>query len=624
MRRHLARLPLLLVLVCAPTLAATPPPPGLTIAFIGDQGLGPASEAVLQLIEDEGADAVVHAGDFDYGDDPAAWDAQIDAVLGSGFPYFALIGNHDDDVWYGPGGYQERVAARMNRLGIPWEGDLGVKSTIHWQGLHIVATAPGIFELGDPTGEYEDYIRDEFSGSDSVWRISTWHKLMRAMQVGDKMDETDWGVYEASREAGAIVATAHEHSYSRTHLMARFETPLIASTAEPLVLEADDPGTGADEGRSFAFVSGLAGRSIRNQVLTADWWASVYTGSQGATDGALFGVFHVNGDPRQAHFYFKDVDGNVIDDFLVSSTTGEFGGPDPVCGDGALSVGEECDDGNTASGDGCDASCQNEGVDPFCGDGILQAGEHCDDGNTAAGDGCDSLCQNEGVGPYCGDGILQVGEECDDGNTAAGDGCDALCRDEGAPPLCAPSPRESCIPAARGSLSISEKKPGREKWKAKLEGFDAATVQSDFGNPFGTTRYGLCLYRGGELTAELAVDRAGQSCGPKQKPCFKDKGGKGWLYRDPAAEASGTTKLALGSGPVGKGNVVWQAANHAKKGQTSLPTETTVALQDATAATLQLTTSDAACFHTELGSVKKADDRSFKAKGKAAVSPSER
>jgi len=57
-------------------------PENLTIAFIGDQGLGPNAEAVLQLIRSEGAQAVIHSGDFDYADNPAAWEAQIDAVLG--------------------------------------------------------------------------------------------------------------------------------------------------------------------------------------------------------------------------------------------------------------------------------------------------------------------------------------------------------------------------------------------------------------------------------------------------------------------------------------------------------------------------------------------------------------
>jgi cysteine-rich repeat protein len=31
-----------------------------------------------------------------------------------------------------------------------------------------------------------------------------------------------------------------------------------------------------------------------------------------------------------------------------------------VCGDGIRDAGEQCDDHNTASGDGCSATCRNE------------------------------------------------------------------------------------------------------------------------------------------------------------------------------------------------------------------------------------------------------------------------
>ncbi|MEZ4307528.1 MAG: DVUA0089 family protein [Polyangiaceae bacterium] len=70
----------------------------------------------------------------------------------------------------------------------------------------------------------------------------------------------------------------------------------------------------------------------------------------------------------------------------------------PACGDGVTQppAGEQCDDGNTVPGDGCDASCQVEAV---CGDGITHAvaGEQCDDGNTDPGDGCSPTCQLEVV-----------------------------------------------------------------------------------------------------------------------------------------------------------------------------------------------------------------------------------
>jgi cysteine-rich repeat protein len=99
----------------------------------------------------------------------------------------------------------------------------------------------------------------------------------------------------------------------------------------------------------------------------------------------------------------------------------------PVCGDGKLDEGEECDDGNNVDGDGCSAECT---IEPFCGDGNLDPGEECDDGNNEDGDGCSANCTVE---PFCGDGNVDPGEECDDGNNVDGDGCSAICEDEKIP-----------------------------------------------------------------------------------------------------------------------------------------------------------------------------------------------
>ena len=325
---------------------SNPTPANFKIAFIGDQGnpQTDASRQVLELIAAEGADAVVHSGDFDYVGNPAAWDALISEVLGENFPYFASVGNHDAAWFYGVGGYQELLEARMNRLGVTWSGDLGVASVHEYQGILFVMTAPGIFPVGSGNAVHAPFIRKKLSASDAIWRISSWHKNMTTMQLGIKRDETGWGVYEKSRRGGAIIATGHEHSYSRTHLLGHFETktcvhaPNCASPNNTLVLEADDPRTANDEGASFAFVSGLGGRSVRRQfqLPTAPWWGSAYTLDQGATFGALFGEFNSEGDFRRANFYFMDIgpdgivssDDRVIDHFIVWSNVGVD--PDPV------------------------------------------------------------------------------------------------------------------------------------------------------------------------------------------------------------------------------------------------------------------------------------------------------
>ena len=103
-----------------------------------------------------------------------------------------------------------------------------------------------------------------------------------------------------------------------------------------------------------------------------------------------------------------------------------------TCGDGVLDSGEECDDSNNVSGDGCSADCEDEAL---CGDGEPDPGEECDDGNTDDGDGCSAECTFESP---CGDGDVDEGEECDDGNNDDGDGCSADCQDEEVGEGCTP------------------------------------------------------------------------------------------------------------------------------------------------------------------------------------------
>ena len=281
-------------------------PPNLKVAFIGDQGLGEEPKAVLRMIKSEKADLVIHSGDFDYDDDPAAWVDQINGILGPDFPYVASIGNHDVKGWGGPQGYQALLEQRCKRLGIGWKGDLGVKSSVFYKGLHILLLAPGTMGTG-----HAKYIRSQFKKDQALWRICSWHKDMNKMQLGDKKDETGWEVYEAAREAGAIIATGHEHSYSRTHLLSSFKDQTVANASATFTLEP---------GKSFAFVSGIGGRSIRVQKRSGDWWAKVYTKTQNAVPGCLFGVFNADGKPNKAVFYFKNIKGEVVDRFTVFSS----------------------------------------------------------------------------------------------------------------------------------------------------------------------------------------------------------------------------------------------------------------------------------------------------------------
>jgi len=103
--------------------------------------------------------------------------------------------------------------------------------------------------------------------------------------------------------------------------------------------------------------------------------------------------------------------------------------PAPVCGNGVVNTGEQCDDSNLNNNDGCSSACLVE-LQLICGNGVKEGTEICDDGNLNNNDGCNSTCRAE----YCGDGIKQTKEQCDDGNWVNRDGCSALCITE--VPLC--------------------------------------------------------------------------------------------------------------------------------------------------------------------------------------------
>src|SRR5262245_19200613 len=159
--------------------------PNLKVAIIGDQGSGPQAKAVLRLIRSEGADMVLHVGDFDYQDDPALWDATITEILGADFPYFGLVGNHDVDHWGGDDGYQAKLRQRLERIsGAECTGDLGVKSSCRYRGLFFILSGAGTMGSG-----HESYIRQQLEADGSTWRIVAWHKNQMEMQVGGKKSE---------------------------------------------------------------------------------------------------------------------------------------------------------------------------------------------------------------------------------------------------------------------------------------------------------------------------------------------------------------------------------------------------------------------------------------------------
>ncbi len=290
------------------------------VAFIGDQDVNVNARAVLQLIKNEGADFVLHQGDLGYGDETSLqrvndWDKQINDILGANYPYFYSVGNHDVNSW---SAYQQKLIERLERISDEnCIGNIGVKSSCYYRGIFFILSGAGTLESG-----HTEYITQQLEQNNATWRICSWHKNQQQMQIGGKTDEVGWGPYETCRQKGAIIATAHEHSYERTKTLVNTQTQTV-DLSWP-----DSDNVRVARGATFVFVSGLGGQSIRNQqrCLPTTYpygcngeWASIYTSDQGASYGALFCTFRVNNQENKAFCYFKDINGRVPDQFNITS-----------------------------------------------------------------------------------------------------------------------------------------------------------------------------------------------------------------------------------------------------------------------------------------------------------------
>ncbi|HIM03019.1 MAG TPA: DUF4215 domain-containing protein, partial [Myxococcales bacterium] len=75
--------------------------------------------------------------------------------------------------------------------------------------------------------------------------------------------------------------------------------------------------------------------------------------------------------------------------------------------------GDSFDDGVEVTAGTDPTNASNFPGSAVCGDVVTEAPEECDDGNTTSGDGCSNVCVTE----FCSDTIVQagIGEQCDDG-----------------------------------------------------------------------------------------------------------------------------------------------------------------------------------------------------------------
>jgi cysteine-rich repeat protein len=246
--------------------------------------------------------------------------------------------------------------------------------------------------------------------------------------------------------------------------------------------------------------------------------------------------------------------------------------PEPACGDAVLDPDEECDDGDTSSGDGCDSTCH---LEP-CFDCDPELGEQTLCFASSAGTPCDS------DGTPCTAGQCNGSGACVDGGLLAG--CDLA------------TPEKAGLKIKRDPL-----KPQKAKLAWKWTG-NAAFATSQLGHPAAEDDLTLCIYDQTGFRFDLTAPAGGTCAG---KPCWKVETDK-VKYTDKDLTPDGIAQLKAKSGVAGKGKLGVTA-----KGLnlvTSLPLEPPVRA-------LTVRANGPACFESTFSAPKTNDAEQFKAQG---------
>ena len=217
----------------------------------------------------------------------------------------------------------------------------------------------------------------------------------------------DGSIIDATAGGDLSAALPFASGLDSTGDLMRDESGTLWAVAESMAgSRIVDATAGGDlSSQSFASADGIAGITpFRDHLFAALASRAIVTFEDGGDLNVVAASLDLPSAPGamlglpSGPLYIASANGTVYDTtrenivFVEGLTSLSFGGMaySHVCGDGIIAPDEACDDGNMP------LSCNPDCTLSVCGDGLLSFGaEECDDGNTVSGDGCSATCSAE-------------------------------------------------------------------------------------------------------------------------------------------------------------------------------------------------------------------------------------
>ncbi|ORX84498.1 Metallo-dependent phosphatase [Anaeromyces robustus] len=299
------------------------------LGIIGDSGAEDESREVMELTT---YDAILNLGDLDYNCQP---DAYFEKVLDSNrkYDFLSVLGNHDaghecpaeanrflDNV------YNEMTSSKNKNTQCEFSESKFMWSCKYYN-MRIIGLTPGV-SGADKRDVQLEFLKKHLSSSNEDWKICAWHFYDKYYHTGKYPDDGNIvsGSYESfydyCKDHGAIIFSAHDHVYARTHVMSQFSEPVI---------DRFDEETGEDivqirKGATIDILNGAGGWEMyieQGEQKDYKWWQKKYAkGSHGENEksyGGLFCNFNVGGNKDKARCEFLRInsDEKVFDNFTI-------------------------------------------------------------------------------------------------------------------------------------------------------------------------------------------------------------------------------------------------------------------------------------------------------------------